>query len=270
MIPNSSLVEFPGQWARFVASIRGRIVGQSVVFLTSGPLGVAGIYHVGVVPKARNKGIGKAVTMAACTYARERGYRYAVLNSTEAGKRPYGQLGFWSTGEGWTWWMMTERLLAQPPGPAQVRLAEAVGRGDAAALEALGQNTGKAQVNEMLTNGMSLMQLAVHCKQAGSAEWLIARGAEYSVLDAWDLGWTEKAWQLLRSDRQQIMRLYGKEEKNLLHVAVERNDEGLAELALSAGPDLQWRDNTWKATPLDWANHFGYSNIARMIRERKS
>ncbi|HLI94172.1 MAG TPA: GNAT family N-acetyltransferase [Puia sp.] len=270
VIPDPATAEFPGQWTRFVAWVRGKVVGQSVVFLTSGPLGVAGIYHVGVVPGSRSKGIGKAVTRAACLYAQERGYRYAVLNSTEAGKRPYGQLGFWSTGDGWTWWLTTERLLAQPPEPAQVRLAEAIGRGDEAGLSALASGTGKAEVVTMLTNGMSLLQLAVHCRQPQAAEWLIARGAEYSALDAWDLGWKDRAGELLRSDREQIHRLYGKEGKNLLHIAVERNDEALAELALAAAPDLKWRDNTWNSTPLEWANHFGYSNIARMIRERKS
>lgn len=268
VVPHSSTAAFPGQWARFVASVRGKVVGQSVVFLTSGPLGVAGIYHVGVVPASRSKGIGKAVTLAACLYAQERGYRYAVLNSTEAGKRPYRQLGFESTGDGWTWWLITERLLAQPPEPSEVRLAEAIGRGDLVELGVLGPIMGAATVNKTLTNGMSLVQLAVHCRQADAAEWLIARGSEYSVLDAWDLGWTDKAGQLLRSDRHQIYRIYGKEEKSLLHIAVERNDEALAELALAAGPDLKWRDNTWKATPLEWANHFGYSNLSRMIRER--
>lgn len=268
VVPDPSNAAFPGQWTRFVASLRGKVVGQSVVFLTSGPLGVAGIYHVGVVPGSRGQGIGKAVTRAACLYAQERGYRFAVLNSTEAGKRPYGQLGFWSTGDGWTWWLKTERLLAQPPDPFQVGIAEAVGRGDDAALRALSERTGKTEVDTPLTNGMSLVELAVQCGQSGAADWLIARGAEYSVLDAWDLGWKDRARQLLRSDPEQIRRLYGNEEKNLLHIAAERNDEALAELALAAEADLKWRDNTWNSTPLEWANHFGYPNIARMIRER--
>jgi ankyrin repeat protein len=97
---------------------------------------------------------------------------------------------------------------------------------------------------------------------------LLAGGALNTVLDAWDLGWKDRARQLLRTGSGQITR-YGKEEKSLLHVAAERNDGELAQLALSAGPDLQWRDNTWKATPLEWANHFGYAEIARMIRERR-
>src|SRR5580698_2607259 len=165
VVPGERNEAFPGQWVRFVASLRGRVVGQSVVFLTTGEFGVAGVYHVGVVPRARNMGIGKAVTLAACLYARERGYRYAVLNSTEIGRPTYRKLGFRSIGEGWTWWMTIERLLAQPPGPAEVRLAEAVGRGDETELAALGIEYPSYDLNRLLTNGMSLIQLAVHYRQ---------------------------------------------------------------------------------------------------------
>jgi GNAT superfamily N-acetyltransferase len=269
VVPRAADAAFPGQWARFVASIRGKVVGQSVVFLTTGEWGVAGVYHVGVVPRARNKGIGKAVTLAACHYAQELGYRYAVLNSTEIGRPTYRQLGFRSVGEGWTWWLTIERLLAHPPGAAEVRLAEAVGRGDEAELAALRRDNGAYDLNRLLTNGMSLIQLAVHCRQTFAASWLVEGGSGYTALDAWDLGWKDRARKLLRSDGRQIQQLYGTEEKNLLHVAAERNDAELAELALSAGSDPHWRDNTWKATPLEWANHFGYKTIARLIQDRK-
>jgi GNAT superfamily N-acetyltransferase len=276
VVPRAQEAAFPGQWMRFVASIRGTVVGQSVVFLTCGEWGVAGIYHVGVVPQARNKGIGKAVTLAACLYARDLGYRYAVLNSTDAGRPAYRQLGFGTVGDGWTWWMTIERLLAQPPDPMEVRLAEAVGRGDGGELAALRAELAAPRaghpaydLNRLLTNGMSLVQLAVHCRQPFAAAWLVEGGSGYTALDAWDLGWKDRARQLLGSDQRQIQQLYGKEEKSLLHVAAERNDAELAELALSAGSDPHWRDNTWKATPLEWANHFGYTTIARLIQDRK-
>jgi hypothetical protein len=230
---------------------------------------VAGIYHVGVVPGARNKGIGKAVTLAACLYARERGYRYAVLNSTEIGKRTYWKLGFHSVGEGWTWWMTIEQLVARPPEPFEVQLAEAVGHGDEVKLASLRSEQPAYDLNRVLTNGMSLIQLAVHCRQEVAAAWLVEGGSGYTALDAWDLGWKDRARKLLMSDRRQIEKLYGKEDKSLLHVAAERNDAELAELALAAGSDIQWRDNTWKATALEWANHFGYTAISRLIQERR-
>jgi ankyrin repeat protein len=55
----------------------------------------------------------------------------------------------------------------------------------------------------------------------------------------------------------------------LLHIAAERNDEELARLALSANPDLRLKDKNWNATALDWANHLGHANIARLIKTQR-
>jgi len=114
------------------------------------------------------------------------------------------------------------------------------------------------------------MQLAVHCRQLSAAEWLLNGGANYTALDAWDLGWKDRARQLLQHKPGHIDRLYG-EGATLLHIAAERNDGELAELALSAKPDLQLKDRNYKATPLEWARHFGHTDIMRLIhtRERK-
>lgn len=269
VVPLADQAEFPGQWVRFIASLRGAVLGQSVVFLSSGQLGVAGIYHVGVVPRFRNKGIGKAVTLAACRYAREKGYRYAVLNSTDAGKRSYGQLGFSAVGNGWTWWLAMDRLLSRPPSATEVRLAEAIGRGDESELSLLRPPDLPEDLNRSMTNGMTLMELAVHCRQQGSAEWLIAGGADCTLLDAWDLGWKDRARQLLLDIPARITRVYGKEEKTLLHIAAERNDGDLAQLALSADPDLQLKDKTWDATALEWAKHLGHPEISLLIKGRR-
>jgi GNAT superfamily N-acetyltransferase len=263
----SSLGADPGCWARFVAILHGKVVAQSVVFLTTGELGAAGIYQVGVVPHARRSGIGQAVTRAACLYAREKGYRYAVLNATDAGRRTYEQLGFVRVGEGWTWWLVTERLLAHPPAALQVLLAEAIGRGDLDGLERLRSSCTPVLLNTPLTNGMTLMQLAVHCGQPSAGEWLLEAGVPYTVLDAWDLGWTDKAWQRLREYPEQVDQQYGELNKTLLHVAAERNDEALARLALSAGPDLSLKDSLYRSTALEWAGHFGHVDLVRMIRE---
>jgi GNAT superfamily N-acetyltransferase len=268
--PLPSDAAFPGQWMRFIASHRGKVVGQSVVFMTTGPFGVAGIYHVGVVPRARGKGIGKAVTLAACLYARQKGYRYAVLNSTHAGRHPYGQLGFSTIGQGWTWWLTIDNLLTHPPDIRTVGLAEAIGLGNGTALDQLTLLYTPEELNQPLTNGMTPMQLAVHCRQLSAAEWLLNGGANYTALDAWDLGWKDRARQLLQNKPGHIDRLYG-EGATLLHIAAERNDGELAELALSAKPDLHVKDKNYKATPLDWARHFGHTDIMRLIhtKERK-
>jgi GNAT superfamily N-acetyltransferase len=269
IIPSLQSLGWEGRWARFVASLNGKVVAQCVVFLTTGELGAAGIYHVGVVPRARHLGVGKAVTMAACLYAREKGYRYAVLNATDAGRRMYEQLGFACVGEGWTWWMITERLLANPPTPRQVSLAEGIGRGDLAALDALRPAFTPEELNRPLTNGMTLMQLAVHCRQPAAGEWLISGGASFTVLDAWDLGWKDCALQQLREQPGQVNQLYGEWNKTLLHFAAERNDEELTRLALSAGPDLSLEDSAYRGTALGWAQHFGHTAIIRLIEAYK-
>ena len=89
---------------QFIALQKGKIVGHSSVCFTTGDHGVAGIYDVAVVPWARRKGIGKALVLAACLKAKEKGVRYAVLNAT--GRRMYEQIGFRWLGDGFTWWLL--------------------------------------------------------------------------------------------------------------------------------------------------------------------
>ncbi|MBN9379799.1 MAG: GNAT family N-acetyltransferase [Chitinophagaceae bacterium] len=94
----------PEQAQQFVALLKGRIVGHSSMCITNGVHGVAGIYDVAVVPSARQKGIGKALVLAACLKAKEKGIHYAVLNAT--GRRMYEQIGFRWLGDGFTWWLL--------------------------------------------------------------------------------------------------------------------------------------------------------------------
>ena len=117
-----------------------------------------------------------------------------------------------------------------------------------------------------MTNGMTLMQLAVHCGQPASGEWLLQQGCSFRVLDAWDLGWKERAARLLTEHPERANQLYGEWNKTLLHVAAERNDAELARLVLSARPNLKIKDKAYQSTALDWARHFGHEEIARLIR----
>ena len=268
VIPQFPSTDDNGRWARFVAFLHGKPVAHCVVFLTNGPLGAAGIYHVGVVPQARHKGIGQAVTRAACQYARERGYRFAVLNSTDAGRRCYERLGFSRVGEGFTWWLVIDRLLRHPPTPLQIRLAEAIGRGDAAALASLSTECRPATFQMPLTNGMTFMQLAVHFRQPVSGEWLFESGAPFTVLDAWDLGWKDRARQQLYKDPENVNQLYGEMNRTLLHIAAERNDEELCRLALSVRPRLSLKDSVYQSTALGWARFFGHETIIRLLEGR--
>ncbi|GAA0540483.1 GNAT family N-acetyltransferase [Chitinophaga japonensis] len=254
----------PERVQRFIAVLDGNIVGHSCVLFSTGPYGAAGIYNVGVVPAMRRRGIGKAVVLAACRYAQELGYHYAVLNAT--GRRMYQQVGFQWISDGRTWWLQTSRFITHPPTPDQVALAEAVGRGDLPALEGPGSLFNSNDLNRPITNGMTLVELAVHCRQPAAAQWLMDHGAACTPLAAWDLGWKDRAAALLAADPAAVNHLYGHLQNTLLHIAAERNDVALAQLALAARPNLQLKDKVYNGTPLDWALHFQRAAITRLIQ----
>jgi len=261
------LRSYPEKAQRFIATLDNKIVGQTCLFLTDGPLGVAGIYNVGVLPAYRNRGIGKALVYAACQYAQEKGYAYASLNANDMGRRVYQQLGFRIISYGLTWWLMGQRFITQPHSPAIVALAEATGRGDIDALEKLDSQFTTAELNTPLINNMTLLQLAAHCKQSAAAKWLVGKGAHYAALDAWDLGWPQQAATLLAQNPQEVNRRYYEWNGTLLHVAAERDDIGLARLALSAGIDLSIQDTIHHGTGLGWAIFFRRETIADLIKK---
>ena len=250
---------------RFIALLDRKVVAHCSVLLTKGAWVAAGIYHVGVIPRMRNQGIGKAVVGAACLHAKRNGYRYALLNGT--GERMYEQLGFKKLGYGFTWWLKTSRLIAHPPAKTEVNFAEAIGRGDVMALEMLGANLDMNDLKAPLTNGMSLLQLAVYCHQPVSAEWLISRGLHVNVLEAWDLGWKDHAASILAEHPGQANQQYGEWDLTLLHMAADRNDPEMAKLALSAKPDLGIKDKIYQSTALDWARHLKTDAIIGLIEK---
>lgn len=75
----------------FVSMLDGRPVGTLILFFGAG---VAGIYDVGVLPDFRRRGIATAMSAEACRFARQQGYRAAVLTATSAGEPVYRNLGF--------------------------------------------------------------------------------------------------------------------------------------------------------------------------------
>ncbi|MFT3827482.1 MAG: GNAT family N-acetyltransferase [Chitinophagaceae bacterium] len=251
---------------QFVAELDGQIVAHAAIFLTTGEYGVAGVYNVGVLPFLQGRGIGKAVVAAACTYARQQGYRYAVLNGT--GQRMYEQLGFTFISYGLTWWL-SNRFVTHAPAVREVAIAEAVALGNTTALETFRGFLTTDTINDPICNRMTLVQLAVHCKQPVACEWLIQHGAAFSVLDAWDIGWPERAAALLAARPELVNEKYGEWECTLLHTAAERDDIALAELALSAGPDLSITDKIYHNTALGWAQHLERAAIVAMIEKHK-
>lgn len=79
-----------------VGHLRGRPVASASVWLDDD--GTAGIYHVDVVPDARERGIATWIASAAVALAFDRGADRIVLSSTHAALGLYRRLGFVALG----------------------------------------------------------------------------------------------------------------------------------------------------------------------------
>jgi GNAT superfamily N-acetyltransferase len=73
----------------------GRLDGAPVATATLLPAGgIAGIHDVSVVPEARRRGIGTAMTLTVLQEARRLGYEIAFLQPSKMGRPIYERLGF--------------------------------------------------------------------------------------------------------------------------------------------------------------------------------
>jgi len=96
------LETFPDDVVHLVFRDSGRVLGEVTVNLADDG---AGLFDMGVVPEARRRGIGLALTQEACRIAAERGCRILTLNATGEGTPVYRRAGFRSAGYGMTWWL---------------------------------------------------------------------------------------------------------------------------------------------------------------------
>ena len=254
----------PRKTYHFGAWLDGKVVAHSLLHVSGGLLNVAGIYNVGVLPEARNRGIGRAISWVACQHARHLGCRYVLLN---AATHIYKRLGFVSLGNGQTWWMFRPALELPPLDAETIAFTEAIGRGDLEALQTLPITP---DLDAALRCKMTPLEVAARLGQPESARWLLAQGALPDVIPLCDLGWRDQVPAALKAHPELANRLLGDGGWTPLHEAVLRNDLALARLILSASPDLSLQDLQFKATPLGWAQHFGYSEFVALIEEHQS
>ena len=193
------------------------------------------------------------------------GCRYAVLNSTEMGAPLYRSLGFETLGYGQTWWLQRDVLAQEPPTHLEVALAEAVGRGDLVALDALAHRLPPKVLDAALRCGLTPVQVAVQTGHPASVDWLVRHGATLDVVSAWALGWKERVADLLAASPELANRRSGRQGRTPLHEAVLRDDAELARVVLAAHPDLGIADTEFRSTPLGWARHFGREEIIWLI-----
>lgn len=78
-------------WQHYIGILNGKPVACASVFYATG---VAGVYAVITLPEVRRRGIGSAMTLKVLQDARDRGYRVALLQSSEMGYNLYRRLGF--------------------------------------------------------------------------------------------------------------------------------------------------------------------------------
>lgn len=77
--------------AAFVAYVDGRPASIAMTIVTNG---VAGVYWVGSLERARGKGLGRAVTVAATNAGFELGGEIAALQASPLGRPIYAKLGY--------------------------------------------------------------------------------------------------------------------------------------------------------------------------------
>jgi ribosomal protein S18 acetylase RimI-like enzyme len=80
----------------FIAYLDGEPVASSLLYIGAG---VAGLYWIGTIPKARRRGIATALTRHTLQHAQSLGHDRAILQASDAGVSIYRSLGFKAYGK---------------------------------------------------------------------------------------------------------------------------------------------------------------------------
>jgi hypothetical protein len=89
-------------WVPYVGWLDGAPVATNMLFCGAG---VASVFGVGTIERARGRGIGAAITLAGLGEGLENGYRYGVLFATDLGAPVYRRIGFRDVGIGISRWL---------------------------------------------------------------------------------------------------------------------------------------------------------------------
>lgn len=261
---------YPRHVRSLVAFQKRQVVGRCTLNFTTGEWGIAGLFAMGVVPSARNQGIGTALVWEACQLARQMGYHHVVLNATPMGEPVYHRVGFQSMGYGPSWHLRPETLMAPAPTHDQIRFLEAVGRGEVVVLDELGKRFEDGFFRDPLPSSLTPLDIAVHCQQPASVDWLVNHGVPLDLLSAWDMGWKERVPLLLTEHPELVNMRHRERQLTPLHIAVERGDIELATVLLTVPNDLDLKDSEFEATALGWAQHFQRVEIITLIEQHRA
>lgn len=81
----------PGRMIHYLARLGGEPAGTGTIVLSAG---IAGLFDIATLPRARRRGVGAAMTAFLMRLAAARGYRLAYLNPSDIGRPLYERLGF--------------------------------------------------------------------------------------------------------------------------------------------------------------------------------
>lgn len=218
---------------------------------------VGGVYDFGVTPSHQRRGIGRALMISLLRLARDRGLEEVVLNSTEAGAGLYSSLGFEDVGKGQTWWINADMWDRPPPTSQQAEVSRLV---------AMDSTDLPRTEKGMLPCNMTPMRLASATASPNAATALEKQGISLDALSAWDLGWKDRAQEILRGT---VDELDETEMATVLQVAIQRDDRELAGLCLRLGARTDVKDGRWNSDALGWCRACGRGEIEKMIRERE-